>query len=221
MSTQTEVKFKRASIYVLDISGSMRSNDCENKKSRLENAKEGIQGNLEMLRNNSNNYVECKVKIVPFDDCAHLDELPVMDVTHNELYSKISSLQTRGGTAIFSSMCQVLDKFTSWFNDPTCVDFILLTDGEDNSSEAAAKARLSDLEQTLKKAGGILKCVCFVITKDTQSVTPLITKLKNTFPSGTPVETISDAARIPDVLKDYGQKIEKNFEDMQIKQRLL
>jgi len=214
MSTRVpEPKFSRASLFLLDISGSMQQCDCSNGKSRLANAQEGIIQNLEIIRNNRNTFVQAKFKVVPFDLKAHLDRIDIIAVEDLNSFSKIREEECVGGTAIFDSLDQTLSSLEKWdFHGATHVDFVLLTDGEDNSSSDSSRKKFAHIEKILKESGGTLKCICFVIgnsKKDT--VNNFVKNMNGVLPMGSDVHVISDASEIPTLLVKYGEKVERNF----------
>jgi hypothetical protein len=155
------------------------------------------------------------VKLIPFDTSAYVHEYTVKKAQDFAASGYLRNIALRGDTAIFDSLCQVVDALTSCFPDkPTQIDFVLLTDGEDNSSGAEAKQKFVHLESLLKSSNSILKCICFVLTTNSSANAKFVQLLKDVMPSGSEVISVSDGAHIPRLMKDFAEATNKTFLDL-------
>jgi len=196
--------FRRISIVVCDVSGSMDGRDASNGKSRLENAKDSISSlGKEYLKMQT---VTPYIKVIPFDTNAFLDEFPIQEIDPKGfglLETALSTISTRGSTAIYTSLGQVLDVMPRWITDlkATHVDLVLLTDGEDNSSSQDVKLKFKALEALILASKATLKCIVFHITANKRSHEAFQQALSNILPPNSEVIQTVDTSVLSASLK--------------------
>jgi len=206
--------YRRGSIFVLDISGSMNDIVVENNLSRLVTAKNGIKEAISTSYKtfNGNEYVKLYIKIVPFDTKAFMNDIPLCELTsqtYSNFCSQIDGIRTRGGTAIYKSLAEVLDNLNIIFPKmPTYLDFVLLTDGDDNSSGDDVKKKFAHLEALLSQNKGKLNCISFVIS---QNADKFVNALQQVLPPGSKVLPITNVSEIPQQLVNFVERSNEEF----------
>eukprot|EP01087_Luapelamoeba_hula_P018777 TRINITY_DN6109_c0_g1_i1.p1 TRINITY_DN6109_c0_g1~~TRINITY_DN6109_c0_g1_i1.p1 ORF type:complete len:261 (+),score=36.73 TRINITY_DN6109_c0_g1_i1:101-883(+) len=226
-------QFVRVSVVLLDVSGSMNMTGDNARTTRLMDAKAALQGLRDQISDSNRKlglWKTCWFKIVPFNFSPDLTQFPMALVDDQQTTSRLQSLGAGGGTAIWSSLEATLDQLANWCSnlEPTHVDFILLTDGEENSSSASARSKFAHIEALLAGTKGTLKCACFVICpQPSSSLSRFTDAMRSVMPAGSDVLTVTDTTQLPSMCVTFGaqvtQRKEKTKQDLEIElvQRML